>query len=192
MRGQTAGLLALGLALGGAGRAEAVESVHVGVLAHNVCHVDCKNGNKEDGPALEIQANWGSPEFLSWALAPTPYAVLSTNLAQDTSFVGVGLEWSFEINDDWSFEPGFGYVIHDGDIQNPYPSGDPRAVEFSESHVLLGSRDLFRTSFGLSRDLGGPWEAQLFYSHLSHGQILGKGRNQGMDQAGIRIGYRFG
>jgi lipid A 3-O-deacylase len=30
------------------------------------------------------------------------------------------------------------------------------------------------------------------FQHLSHGQILGDGRNQGVDQIGIRLGYQFG
>lgn len=192
MRGKTAGLLALGAAMATAGQAQAIESVHVGVLAHNICVTDCKNTGKEQGPVVELQANWGSPDFLDWAGSPQPYAVVSVNTSGETSFGGVGLEWRFAIAEKWAIEPGVGYVIHDGALQNIYPSGDPRAQAYSENRVLLGSRDLFRTSIGVTRELAGPWEAQLFFSHVSHGQILGTGRNQGMDQAGIRIGYRFG
>jgi lipid A 3-O-deacylase len=32
----------------------------------------------------------------------------------------------------------------------------------------------------------------LIYEHLSHGQILGNGRNQGLDTLGLRVAYRFG
>lgn len=192
MRGKTAGLLALGAALAAAGEAQAVESVHVGVMAHNICVTDCKNAGKEDGPVIELQANWGSPDFMNWALSPQPYVVASINVAGDTSFVGAGLEWRFKLSEHWAIEPGVGYVIHDGETTLPYPSGTPEAAAFTEDHVLLGSRDLFRTSLGVTRDFDGPWEAQLFFSHLSHGQILGNGRNQGMDQLGVRFGYRFG
>jgi lipid A 3-O-deacylase len=192
MRGQTAGLLALGAALAGAGQAQAVESVNVGVMAHNICVTDCKNAGKEQGPAVEVQANFGSPELLSLIGSPQPYVVLTLNTSGGTSSGGVGLEWSFPVSEHWAIEPGFGYVIHDGSLQNPYPSSDPRAPEFSENRVLLGSRDLFRTSIGVTRDFDGPWEAQIFFTHLSHGQIIGEGRNQGMDQLGVRFGYRFG
>lgn len=193
MRGPAAGLAAFSAALALApAAAQAVESVHVGVLAHNVCVTDCKNANKEDGPVVELQLDWGSPDFLNWAGSPRPYAVASINPSGDASFAGIGLEWRWEFAEGWAVEPGVGYVIHDGEVENPYPPGDPQAQVFSADHVLLGSRDLFRTSIGLTRELSGPWEAQLFFSHLSHGQILGTGRNQGMDQAGIRIGYRFG
>jgi lipid A 3-O-deacylase len=30
------------------------------------------------------------------------------------------------------------------------------------------------------------------FEHLSHGQILGKGRNQGIDNVGVRVIYRLG
>lgn len=190
MKLKAAASLALGLA--GAGVAHAgVDSVHVGVMAHNIQVIDSKNANKEDGPAIEAQLNFDSPGFLSWAGAPEPYVVLSANVAGDTSFAGVGLEWQWRFAENWSLEPGLGYVIHDGELENPYPPG-PQSIAFAEEHVLLGSEDLFRTSLGLTRHFGNDWSAQLFYSHLSHGQILGDGRNQGMDQLGVRVGYQFG
>jgi lipid A 3-O-deacylase len=40
--------------------------------------------------------------------------------------------------------------------------------------------------------LDSPWMVQGYYEHLSHGQILGEGRNQGLDEFGIRVGYRVG
>jgi lipid A 3-O-deacylase len=56
---------------------------------------------------------------------------------------------------------------------------------------LLGSRDLFRTTFALEREFGPHWGAQLHYEHMSHGQILDQGRNQGLDYVGVRILRRF-
>jgi lipid A 3-O-deacylase len=194
MRGHAAGLALLGAAIMTASPAEAgVDEAYVGAMAHNICVTDCKNADKEDGFNVELQLSFDSPGFLDWAGSPTPYVVASINTAGETSFAGVGLDWRWEFADHWAIEPGVGYVVHDGELNNPYASGDPRAQEFSAEHVLLGSRDLFRTSIGLTREIGdGPWEAQVFFSHLSHGQILGSGRNQGMDQLGIRLGYRFG
>jgi lipid A 3-O-deacylase len=169
-----------------------VERVHVGVMAHNIQVIDGKNANKEDGPAVELQVNFSSPGFLRWAGSPEPYVVGSLNVAGDTSFGGAGLEWNWRFAEGWTVTPGLGYVVHDGELNNPYANGTPEAAAFFEEHVLLGSRDLFRTSIGLERDFGGGWSGQVFYSHLSHGQILGSGRNQGLDQAGLRIGRRFG
>ena len=193
MRGKAAGIAAFGAALMMAPAAQAgVDEVHVGVMQHNICVTNCKNADKEDGPNIELQLSFDSPSFLSWAGAPQPYLMASVNTAGDTSFGGFGLEWRWEFAENWAIEPGVGYVIHDGELENPFPSGSPQAAEFAAEHVQYGSRDLFRTSIGLTRDFAGPWEGQVFYEHLSHGQILGSGRNQGVDQIGIRLGYQFG
>lgn len=193
MRGTAAGLAAMGAMIAAAPQAHAgVAEAHAGVMAHNICVVNCKNADKEDGPNVEFQVSFDSPEFLNWALSPQPYVMASVNTAGDTSFGGFGLEWRWDFAPGWALEPGLGYVVHDGELENPYPNGSPEAAEFAEQHVQFGSRDLFRTSLALTRDLPGPWEVQLQYEHLSHGQILGEGRNQGIDEIGVRIGYRFG
>lgn len=193
MRTTAAGVVAFGAALAVAPSAQAgVDEIHVGVMAHNVCVIDCKNADKEDGPNVEFQVSFESPGWLDWAGSPQPYLMASVNTAGDTSFGGFGLEWRWDFADGWAVEPGFGYVVHNGETNNPFPNGSPEAAAFAEENVMLGSEDLFRTSIGLTRDFAGPWEAQVFFEHLSHGQILGEGRNQGLDQVGIRLGYQFG
>jgi hypothetical protein len=79
-----------------------------------------------------------------------------------------------------------------GEIDIPYPPGDPRNTEFANKNVLLGSRDLFRDTLAIERSFGSAFAIQIFYEHLSHGQILGQGRNQGMDELGLRGVIRFG
>lgn len=193
MRVTAAGLAAFGAAMMTAPQAHAgVDEIHVGVMQHNICVINCKNADKEDGPNLEVQVSFDSPEFLNWAFSPQPYIMASVNTAGDTSFGGFGLEWRWDFAENWALEPGVGYVIHNGELENPYPNGSPEAAAFAEEHVQYGSRDLFRTSLGLTYDFAGPWEGQVFYQHLSHGQILGNGRNQGVDQIGLRFGYQFG
>ncbi len=193
MRGKAAGLATIGAALAMAPAAHAgVSETYVGVMQHNICVTDCKNADKEDGPTVEFQVSFDSPGFLAWAGSPRPYALASVNVAGETSFAGVGLEWRWNIAENWALEPGFGYVVHDGETNNPFANGTPEAAAFAEEHVLLGSRDLFRTSLALTHDFEGPWEGQILFSHLSHGQVLGNGRNQGMDQLGVRFGYQFG
>lgn len=193
MRGTAAGLAAFSAALAMAPAADAgVDEIHLGVMAHNICITNCKNADKEDGPNAEFQVSFDSPGFLQWAFSPQPYIIASVNTAGETSHAGVGLEWRWDFAENWALEPGVGYVIHDGETNNPYANGTPEAAQFADEHVLLGSRDLFRTSLALTHDFAGPWEAQIMFSHLSHGQIVGNGRNQGMDQIGIRFGYQLG
>ncbi len=193
MQKKIAGLAAMGAALMLAPSARAdVTEAHVGVMAHNICVTNCKNADKEDGPNIEMQLSFDSPSFLSWAFSPEPYVMASVSTSGDTSFGGFGVEWRWDFAEGWAFEPGVGYVVHDGELENPHAPGTPAAAAFAEEHVQLGSRDLFRTSLALTRDLPGPWEVQVQFEHLSHGQILGSGRNQGIDELGIRLGYRFG
>jgi lipid A 3-O-deacylase len=186
-------MAALGAALATAPTAYAgVDEIHAGAMAHNICVTDCKNAFKEDGFNVEFQVSFDSPGWLGWAGSPQPYVMASVNTEGDTSFGGVGLEWRWNFADGWALEPGFGYVVHDGETNNPFANGTPESGAFAEDNVLLGSEDLFRTSLALTRDFEGPWAVQIMFEHLSHGQILGDGRNQGLDQIGLRLGYQFG
>ena len=175
-----------------AAEAQLIEEVRAGVLQHNICVTDCKNADKEDGPTIEGELVFASPDVFRYILQPRPYVIASVNTAGDTSYGGVGLLWNWDFADGWSFEPSLGYIIHDGETSNPFPNGSPEAEAFANENVLLGSEDLFRTGFALNRDFGENWGGQLIFEHLSHGQILGDGRNQGMDSAGVRLYWRFG
>jgi lipid A 3-O-deacylase len=168
-----------------------VDSVRFGAMKHNVCVTDCKNADKESGANIVGEIRFASPDFLKWAASPHPYIMASVNTDGNTSYGGVGIEWDFAFADRWHFEPGFGYVIHDGSTNNPFPSNTPQAVAYSSNHVLLGSKDLFRTNLALTFDLTDTWAVQGIYEHLSHGQILGKGRNQGLDEVGVRLVWNF-
>ena len=168
-----------------------IDSARLGVMMHNICVTDCKNADKESGVNISGELRFVSPDFLSWALSPHPYLVASVNTDGNTSFGGVGLSWDFPLGGGWRFEPGIGYVLHDGSVNNPFPSGTQEAVDYSNEHVLLGSEDLFRTSLALTWDVAETWSVQAIYEHLSHGQILGNGRNQGLDELGLRLVWNF-
>lgn len=174
-----------------AAQAGPVDEVRAGVMQHNMCVLDCDNADKEGGPNINGEIVFKSPDVLGIIWSPRPYIMGSVNTAGDTSFGGVGLEWTWHFADGWAFEPGFGYVIHDGELEFPYPQGDPRNDPISSEKVFLGSRDLFRTNLSLNRYINDTWGVQLMYEHLSHGQILGNGRNQGLDNVGVRVIYKF-
>jgi lipid A 3-O-deacylase len=146
----------------------------------------------KEGENVEIEIVSSSPDFLNIIGSPRPYAMVSANVSDDgVNFGGVGVIWRWEFADGWAFEPSFGYIVHDGEIDQPYVDGTPEAAAFSEEHQLLGSRDLFRTTFALEREFGSRFAGQLYWEHMSHGQILDQGRNQGLDFVGLRFLYRF-
>jgi lipid A 3-O-deacylase len=144
-------------------------------------------GGKYGALNAEVDLISSSPDFLNIIGSPRPYAFVSLPTAEDSvTFGGVGLIWRIEFAEGWAFEPGFFYVIHDGEIDNPFADGTPEAAAFGAEHQLLGSRDLFRTTFALERELGDRHAIQLYWEHMSHGQILDSGRNQGLDYVGLR------
>lgn len=189
---RTATLLAAAAMFAGSASADLLSEARFGVMYDNICVLDCDNAYKEDGMNVSGELLFHSPDFLDLIWSPKPYVMGSLNTQGDTSFGGVGLHWSFPFTENWSFEPSVGYVIHDGELASPWPQGDPRGDAFTEDHVLLGSRDLFRTTLGVHYDFNETWGAELMYEHLSHGQILGDGRNQGLDNIGVRLSYTFG
>jgi lipid A 3-O-deacylase len=183
--------LAIGAGMAVASPAAAMEEAKIGLLAHNICITNCKNADKEDGPMVDLQINFHSPGFLRVVGSPRPYLAVSPNVSGDTSFAAAGIEWRWEFVDGWTLNPGLGYAVHDGEVKNKFANGTPQSTQFAAENVLYGSRDLFRTSLGLGKELGENWGVEGFYVHYSHGQILGSGRNQGTDQAGVRVGYRY-
>ena len=78
-------------------------------------------------------------------------------------------------------------------ISTPFVSVKPsaEAAAFEEENQLLGSEDLFRTTLALEREFSARFAGQLYYQHMSHGQVLDEGRNQGLDYVGVRLLYRF-
>ena len=172
--------------------AQLMEEARIGVAQHNICVLDCDNADKEDGPNVTGELVFKSPDFARFVFSPRPFVTGSVNTSGNTSYGGVGLMWNWDFADGWSFEPSLGYVFHDGALESPFLQGSPEGDAFSEVHVLLGSEDLFRTGLAINRDFGENWGLQLQYDHLSHGQILGNGRNQGLDNIGLRAYFRFG
>jgi len=174
----------------GTAQAEVVEEVRVGALAHNIQILNGKNANKEGGVDIQAEAVFGSGFMHGSGLHP--YVLATVNTEGNTSYAAAGLEWQWRFAPGWRFTPAFGLAVHDGELDLKYPAGDPRNTAFADEHVLLGSRVLFHSQLGVERDLGEHLAVQIVYEHLSNGQILHQGRNQGLDEAGARLAYRFG
>jgi lipid A 3-O-deacylase len=172
-----------------------VEELRLGIVYHNIrIEEEGLAKPKEHGPNVEGEIVFSSPRALAPIGAPRPYVMTSVNMHGDTSFAGAGLYWRWEFTEGWAIEPGVGYVIHDGerDIPLDLPPDSPDSDAFEARHQLLGSRDLFRSSLALEREVGPRLAWQVYYEHLSHGHVLDNGRNQGLDEAGIRLVYRLG
>ena len=191
-----AGLLSGSLppACAGANDGSIISEARLGVAAHGL-DFNGGEGAPEGGANVSAEILFKSPKIFRYILEPRPFVHGSLNTQGDTSFYGVGLAWEQHVFRDRFFgEVDLGVARHDGVIDLP-PPGDPRFEDIAGNRALLGARYLFRASIGAGYKLSDRWRAQIFYEHLSNGQILNgdaTDRNQGLDNIGVRIGYRFG
>ncbi len=169
-----------------------LEEVRFGVLMHDVNVTGNGAGGKEDGVNFAAELVFASPEFLSWVGSPRPFIQGSINSDGLTNFGGVGLAWAVDFTDTFYGEIDFGVSVHDGITELPPNPGDPLRIQLDATRVILGSDVLFRTVFALGTHLSDRWDAAVVFEHLSHGQILAQGRNEGLDNIGLRISYKFG
>ena len=167
--------------------AQLIEEIRVGVVAHDV--VD----HAEDGPQIALEALFASPAFLEPIFIPRPYLYASINTQGYTNLGAAGLNWTWAPVDRISFEGALGISYNDGvkDVTD-LPPDDPYRIETAATRALLGSKWLFHSRLGADYAVTERWAVGVFYEHFSHGQIIATGRNQALDEFGVRIGYRFG
>ena len=160
----------------------------LGVTAHDLAdHV-------EDGPNVTLELLFESPDFLEPIWSPRPFVYGSFNTNGLTNFGAAGLAWDFDLAENLSFEFSSGLSYNDGvdDIDPNSDPGDPERIRLATTRALMGNSILFYNGLALDYDLSDDWSVGAFYEHISHGQILASGRNQALDNAGVRLSYRFG
>lgn len=175
-----------------AAMADGVEELRVNVLVHDVNLTGNGAGGKESGANIQTELVFTSPQFLSWAGKPRPYLHGSLNTNGETNFASAGLAWQQNFGASLYGEIGFGLTVHDGIVDLPANPGDPDRIRLDATRVILGSRALFRSTFVLGVHVNERWDAAVMFEHLSHGQILASGRNEGLDNLGVRLSYKFG
>lgn len=178
-------LLAISLGASSAWAEGGLEEFRFGVAAHDL------SDHTEDGPQITLEGLFTSPDFLEWAYSPRPYLQASISTQGNTNWLASGLAWNWGVSERLDLEASFGLSIHDGYLDVP-DDNPQKAIYLKENRALLGSRVLFRTSLGADYALNDQWRVGVFWEHHSHGQILASGRNQGFDEIGLRLGYRFG
>lgn len=189
-----AALTAAGAALPLAAPASAgvVEEFRLGVMQHDLDVLNEGSGGKEDGFNVTGSVVLATPGILQWAWDPEPFGMFSWNSDGGTNFGAVGLKWDRRFTDRFFGEFDFGYAIHDGVVELPPNPGDPVRIRLAETRVIFGSRDLFYSSLSAGLRVTDHVDTALVFEHLSHGQILAEGKNEGLDTFGLRFSYRFG
>jgi len=168
-------------ALGGIAEAQTRgPEARIAIMQHDVLHPD----TEESGVDVELQLIGSPLGHIPLLGTPRPYVSASGNSDGETNFASVGLAFDRRFTDRLTGEIQFGYAVHDGDL-------DSTDAETQSAKLQLGSRDLFRTALGLDYRVSDNWAVGVQWDHLSHGQIIGDGYNQGIDAAGVRVSRRF-
>jgi lipid A 3-O-deacylase len=167
-----------------------IDEVKLGVLAHDVSVF----GNPdEDG--VDINAEilfphlpFGSsdhPGWLNFLLTPRPNIGGSVNVEGETSFGYFGLVWTkdvfanvFSPGDGVYASFGFGGAVHDGQLQRDDPNRD-----------AFGSRVDFHLAAEIGYRFDGHFSTSIYYEHISNANLVEP--NQGLNNLGLRVGYRF-
>ena len=194
---------ASGLAL--AAPASAGEII-AGVFAHDVTFVGEAVGlgaaGKEAG--ANVHLGWRSDRLDSWPdwmRGPRAHVFISGNTEGDTSYIAAGLTWHIPLSDDgrWYVQPGMGLAVHDGydlfpDFSEPgiSPEEFDRRVALRSERIEFGSQIVFEPEISLGYRITDNVAVELSYVHLSNGQIFHQGKNEGLDEVGVRFLYRFG
>ena len=157
-----------------------LSEVRGGVLAHDVAFLA---NDEEEGVDINAEVLFAAPRFfpaegaLDALLNPRPNFGVQANSAGHASQVYAGLTWTFHpLGDVWTGLAAGG-TVHDGDLAE---GRDGKA---------LGSRVLFRLSAEVGHDLTEALSVSLYFDHESNGGLAED--NEGLNNAGIRVGWRF-
>jgi hypothetical protein len=169
-----------------AAKADIVDEVSAGGFAHDLS--DLGHG-KESGTAdIQLEVDTTRPPILRILGAPRVNAFVSVNSGGRTDSGGAGLVWDHQLFDRLYGTLDLGLAANDGSLSAPLgPTGD-----FARAHRLqLGSHVLFREALGLELRLTRHWAIGGEFIHESTGQILAHGANEGINDAGLKLAYRF-
>lgn len=164
-----------------------VSEVRGGILSHDVIFPDRHDlrwpnpfrNDRESGVDFNGEVLFTSPAFLDILFAPRPHIGFMANSAGDTSSAYAGATWDGQWDSGIFLEGFLGMAIHNGKRRN----GNPDRIEF-------GSRALFRLGGEVGWRYNDTHGISLIWDHMSNAGLISS-KNQGIDNIGIRYGYRF-
>lgn len=191
------------LALGpmSAAPARAAE-VYGGLFKHDITAVGNFVGlgaaGREEGVDIQLGVRTGRLETLTVLGRPQAHATLSVNSNNTSNFVAAGFDWAIPLGKRVYVRPGFGLAYTDGaaglppaNAPNLTPAERERRTRLYHTRIDFGSKVLFQPELALGVRLTDRLAAEFAYVHLSNGQIFHTGKNQGLDDAGVRLVYSF-
>jgi opacity protein-like surface antigen len=188
--------------LGWAAPAAAGE-VFVGVFQHDVEFIGEALGigaaGKEGGVDVHLGYRTGKIDALRVIGRPKAYGMASINSENQSNFVAAGLGWTIDLGSRFYLQPGIGIAYTDGEDELPdfrepgiTPAEALRRAQLRSERIEFGSKVLFEPELALGYRFTDRVSAELAYTHLSNGQILAQGQNDGMDELGVRLVVQLG
>ena len=155
-------------------------------------------GREQDSFDSMIGYRTNRISWLSWIWKPEAHAILSINDKYSTDFAAVGLDWRVRFSEKWYIRPGIGLAYTTGKAGLP-PANAPGLTEAQyltrlhlyQERIDFGDHYLFEPELAVGYNLTQKWALEASYVHLSNGQILHQGKNQGLDDVGLRLNYHF-
>jgi lipid A 3-O-deacylase len=165
-------------AAGADGRTGGILSeIRIGVLVHDKGPFSRREEVSND---VNFEFLFASPKFLEIIGAPRPHVGVNINTGGDTNQMYMGLGYELEFWGSWFTGFSLGGAVHDG--TKSYGIGAGISKE-------LGCRFLFRGSVEFGYRFRGRHSLSAMLDHISNINICDK--NEGLENVGIRYGYRF-
>tara|TARA_B100000315_G_C14555079_1_gene577720 strand:- start:1284 stop:1868 length:585 start_codon:yes stop_codon:yes gene_type:complete len=137
------------------------------------------------GPDYNFELMFNSPNFMNRFWSPKPILGLTQTSSGGSSLYYGGLTWDFKISEKWFFSGTTGIAYTNG-----LTKLNKGAVPTGDKKIQFGSKILHRGALEIGWNFYGKDTISLMFSHVSHASMLDE-KNQGMDEFGIRYGYRF-
>lgn len=174
------------------GQAKAGE-VWVGAYSHDF------TGDQEGGYDIQVGARTSRLDALKWLGRPAVDVQLAFNNETSTDYAAVGLDWKLRLFGKFYARPGFGLayttgkaVLPPANAPNLSPEELERRLHLKAVRIDFGSHVLFKPEMAVGYEFSDRLALEASYVHLSNGQIFHQGKNQGLDDAGARLVWRFG
>lgn len=177
-------LLAAALFFASPSYAQSIDEARVGLTAQGF---GGWSPDIEQGAGVNLELLFKSPDFLSAIGSPRP--LIGANIATDsdaTSQVYLGFEWKTYFAERFFAAGMVGGAVHNGETDPFDPIADAGRINNTQ---FLGCRALFRLGADIGYDFSDRISGSLHWSHISNAGLCDE--NEGLDNLGARIGYRF-
>lgn len=177
--------------------------VYVGLYQHDVVFLGNLVGlgaaGREHGADLHVGYRTERVQALRFMGRPQVHAFASVNSQLKSNFAALGFNWRLGLGGGFYLRPGVGLAVTDGKTVLPSATESGISVEEEDrraslyyNRIAFGSTLLFEPELALGYQINDRLAVEASYTHLSNGQIFHKGKNQGLDDAGVRVVWKLG